>query len=108
MASQFTKGDGTCHTPTISVPRWPQIKTIRVRLTLTDQEHALLEKLADAGQPTELRAEELTLGKVLENRGLVFFVRDTASAVITPRGRHVLAGEPSPKPGKKPPLGFLN
>lgn len=76
-------------------------------MTLTDQERALLEKLADAGQPTELRAEELTLGKILENRALVFFVRDTACAVITPRGRHALTGEPSPNPGKKPPLGFL-
>ncbi len=75
-------------------------------VTLTDQERALLEKLADAGQPTELRAEELTLGKILENRGLVFFVRDAASAVITLKGRHALTGEPSPKPGK-PPLGFL-
>jgi hypothetical protein len=74
---------------------------------LTDQERALLEKLADAGQPTELRAEELTLGKTLEHRALVFFVRDTASAVITPRGRHALAGEPSPQPAKKSPLGFL-
>ena len=35
-------------------------------VTLTDKEQALLEKLADAGQPTELRAEELTLGKILE------------------------------------------
>ena len=76
-------------------------------VTLTDKEQALLEKLADAGQPTELRAEELTLAKILEMRGLVFFVRDTASAVITPRGRHWLAGGPNPKPGKKPPLGFL-
>ena len=76
-------------------------------VTLTHKEQALLEKLADAGQPTELHTEELTLAKILEMRGLVFFVRDTASAVITPRGRHALTGEPNPKPAKKPPLGFL-
>ena len=74
--------------------------------TLTHQESALLARLADAGQPTELHAEELMLGKVLENRGLVLFVRDTASAVITPRGRHLLSGAASPKPVKRP-LGFL-
>ena len=74
--------------------------------TLTDQESALLAKLADAGQPTELRPEEIMLGKVLENRGLVLFVRDTVFAVITPRGRHLVSGAASPKPGKRP-LGFL-
>jgi hypothetical protein len=72
-------------------------------VTLTDQETALLEKLADAGQPTELRAEDLTLGKTLEQRGLILFVRNSALAVIMPKGRHALSGEPSPTPGKKPP-----
>jgi len=39
---------------------------------------------------------------------VVLFIRDTAFAVITPRGRHALSGEPDPTPGKKPPpLGFL-
>jgi hypothetical protein len=74
---------------------------------LTDTERQLLEKLADAGRPTALDAEDLALGKILEQRGLILFVRDSAVAVIMPRGRHVLAGEPSPTPGKKPPLGFL-
>jgi len=75
---------------------------------LTANDHQLLEMLAEAGKPTELRAEDLTLGKILERRGLVFFVRDTAFAVITPKGRHALTGsEPSPTPGKKP-LGFLS
>ena len=74
---------------------------------LTNNERQLLEKLAEAGKPTDLHAENLTLGKTLEQRGLAFFVRDTAFAVITPKGRHALLGEPSPKPGKKPPMGFL-
>ena len=74
---------------------------------LTDVERHLLQKLADAGQPTEMRADDLTLGKILEERGLLFFVRNSAMAVITPRGRHALSGAPSPTPGKKPPFGFL-
>ena len=75
---------------------------------MTDAERKLLEMLADAGKPTELQREDLTLGKILEGRGLMMFVRNSASAVITPRGRHALAGGAEPKPpGKKPPLGFL-
>ena len=75
--------------------------------TLSGHERALLEKLADAGRPMALEAEDLALGKALEQRGLVLFVRDSAVAVIMPKGRHALSGESSPKPGKKPPLGFL-
>ena len=36
----------------------------------------------------------------LEQRGLVLFVRDSTVAVIMPKGRHALSGEPSPKPAK--------
>jgi hypothetical protein len=75
----------------------------------TAPERCLLELLAAAGKPTELREEGLTLGKVLERRGLVFFVRDTAFAVVTPKGRHALADpEPNPKPSRKHPIGFLD
>jgi hypothetical protein len=74
---------------------------------LTANERQILEQLADAGKPTELLAEDLVLGKILERNGLILFVRNSALAVILPKGRHALAGtEPSPKPGK-PPLGFL-
>ena len=76
--------------------------------TLTDRERQLLEGLAQAGQPTELRAEDLPMGKTLESSGLLCFVRDTAWAVITPKGRHALF---DPEPGpilSKPPLGFLS
>jgi hypothetical protein len=63
--------------------------------------------LAQAGKPTELGGEDLTLGKILESRGLAFFVRNSAFAVITPKGRHALAGsDPGPTPSKRP-LGFL-
>ena len=71
--------------------------------TLTDRERQLLEGLAQAGRPTELRAEDLTLGKTLESGGLLCFVRDTAWAVITPKGRHALFDpEPSPILSKRP------
>jgi hypothetical protein len=73
---------------------------------LTDNERQLLEKLAEAGKPTELRHEDLMLAKILERRGLIFFVRDTALAVILPKGRHALAGEEPPPPGTTR-LGFL-
>lgn len=74
---------------------------------LTENERALLQKLADAGKPTDLEGAELVVGKALEDRGLVFFVRKGASAIVSPRGRHALLGAPSPTPGKKPPFGFL-
>ena len=75
--------------------------------TLTDRERQLLEGLAQAGQATELLADDLTLAKTLEGIGLLCFVRDTAWAVITPKGRHALF---DPEPGpilSKRPLGFL-
>ena len=76
-------------------------------IVLTDKERQLLEILADAGKPTELFGEVLTLGKILEGRGLVMFVRNSAFAVILPKGRHALASEEEAKPAKKKPLGFL-
>ena len=75
---------------------WPRGDPVR---TLTDRERQLLEGLAQAGQPTELRAEDLMLGKTLESSGLLCFVRDTARAVITPKGRHALF---HPEPGPQP------
>jgi hypothetical protein len=77
---------------------------------LTDNERALLEKLASAGQPTELDGDDLILGQTLEPHGLVLFVRNSAAAVITPKGRHALTAiDISMKPvsPKKPPMGFL-
>ena len=59
---------------------------------LSPAERKLLEKLAVAGKPTELGAEDLILGKILEDRGLLLVVRNSAMAVITPRGRHALSG----------------
>ena len=57
---------------------------------LSDTERQLLEKLAEAGKPTELNGEDLLLGRLLQQKGLVLVVRDSAFAVITPKGRHAL------------------
>ena len=43
---------------------------------MTDMVRRVLQKLADAGKPTELGGEELLLGKILEERGLLLFVRN--------------------------------
>jgi hypothetical protein len=73
---------------------------------LTDHERALLQKLASSGRPTELDGDDLILGHTLEPHGLVLFVRNSASAVITPKGRHALAAIDilmKPVSPKKPP-----
>jgi hypothetical protein len=78
-----------------------------VMASLTEQERLLLEKLADAGKPTELFGEDRKLAISLESDKLLFMVRNTHFAVITPKGRHVLESKgPTPKPDKKP-FGFL-
>jgi hypothetical protein len=76
---------------------------------LSEAERALLHFLADAGKPTELSGPHAIVGKTLEQMGLVFFVRNSALAVITPKGRHLIAEPDSPfKPiSNKQPLGFL-
>ncbi len=73
---------------------------------LTDRERQLLERLAAEGKQTRLALAEIETAKLLEMAGLVFVVRYTA--VITPKGRHALAGpEPQPETKRKPPFGFL-
>ena len=47
---------------------------------LSPAERKLLEKLADADKPTELGAEDLILGKILEDRGLLLVVRNSSMA----------------------------
>ena len=75
---------------------------------LTEVERALLHSLAAAGQPTELSGLDSVVGKALEHTGLVFFVRNSASAVITPKGRHLLQEpETSFNPMVKSSFGFL-
>ncbi len=70
-------------------------------------ERELLERLADEGKPSRLAPGDMLIAKSLEIDGLLFMVRDTGCAVITPKGRHVLAANEPPKPPSKKPLGFL-
>jgi hypothetical protein len=75
---------------------------------LAERERQLLERLAAEGKQTRLALGEIETAKLLEMSGLVFIARDTAYAVITPKGRHALAGPaPQAEPKRKPPLGFL-
>ena len=74
---------------------------------MTDQERQLLDRLADEGKPTRLAEGDLQVAKRLEGVGLVFLIPNTLNAVITPKGRHVLAGSShAPKPDKKR-FGFI-
>ncbi len=73
---------------------------------LTERERQLLRKLAAEGKATRLLDEELATAKALEADGFLFLVG--LAAVVTPRGRRLLAGEEQPKkPDKKPPFGFF-
>jgi hypothetical protein len=73
---------------------------------MSDAQRQLLQRLASEGKATTLSADELQIAKSLETDGLLFIIRDTADAIITPKGRHKLAGiEIDGMPGKKP-FGF--
>ncbi len=61
------RGEGALNVPA------PESDEDDVAVVLTEMERHLLERLAQAGKPTELRAEDLTLGKTLEHRGLTLF-----------------------------------
>jgi hypothetical protein len=70
------------------------------------QDVRLLERLAREGKQTSLLDEDLALAMELQTLGYVFLVG--SYAVITPRGRRLLAELAQPStPTKKPPLGFL-
>jgi len=75
-------------------------------MSLTDREKHLLERLGTAGKAVELRSGEIETARQLEVVDLVFLVPDGSSrAVITPKGRRLLAGEEvaAQKTKKKPP-----
>ena len=76
-------------------------------VALTDSERQLLERLAGEGKATRLTLGELQVAKSLEADGLVFMIRNTLDAIITPKGRHALVANEPPKPPSKKPLGFL-
>ncbi len=64
-------------------------------VAVNGRERQLLEKIAAEGKATtKIAHDELRVAKVLEGDGLLFLVGDDkAHAVITPKGRRLLAGE---------------
>ena len=77
---------------------------------LTPDAERLLERLGGAGVATALQSGEIAAVKALEKADLVFLVPDgSGKAVITPRGRRLLAeiARKPPKPSK-PPFGYMD
>ena len=71
-------------------------------MELSPDEQRLLERLGAEGRAVELRSGEIAAAMELNKADLVFLVRDgSGGAVITPRGRRLLAEqERRPKRGK--------
>ncbi len=69
---------------------------------MSPDEQRLLERLGAEGRAVELRSGEIAAAMELNKVDLVFLVRDgSGGAVITPRGRRLLAEqERRPKRGK--------
>jgi hypothetical protein len=61
-------------------------------MTLRDRERQLLDRLAAEGRVTALHSGELAAAMELVKADLLYLVRDgSGRAVITPRGRRLLA-----------------
>ena len=79
-------------------------------VSLTDPERLLLERIATEGKSTRLYEADEPVAKSLEGVGLLFLIGEVEPhAVITPKGRRLLA-ELDQKPPKrpKPPFGFMD
>jgi len=61
-------------------------------VAVNERERQLLEKIAAEGKATKIAHDELRVAKVFEGDGLLFLVGDE-SAIITPKGRRLLAKE---------------
>jgi hypothetical protein len=77
-------------------------------VALTDSERTLLDRIAAEGKATRLTLGDLQAAKSLEADGLLFMVRNTLDAIITPKGRRLLAelAQKPPKP-PRPPFNLL-
>ncbi len=74
---------------------------------LTNDERRLLERLSAEGRATALKSGEICIARALEMAYLVFLVPDGSDgAVITPRGRRLLAELESAKKSAKSPPRF--
>jgi hypothetical protein len=69
---------------------------------VTEQDQQLLERLADAGKATTLLADDFAIAKLLEADGMIFIIHDSADAIITPKGRNLLAANDLGKRRKAP------
>ena len=77
---------------------------------LEDRKRQLLERLAAEGKATRLYESDLPVAKSLEGVGLLFLIGEVEPyAVITPKGRRLLAGIDQKLPKRpKPPYGFMD
>ncbi len=69
---------------------------------LSERERQLLDRLAAEGKPTRLLDEEPALVRQLEADGLVFLAG--LRAVVTPKGRRLLAKEAKKPKRDTPPF----
>jgi hypothetical protein len=72
---------------------------------VNERERQLLEKIATEGKATKIAHDELRVAKVLEGDGLLFLAGDE-SAIITPKGRRLLAKEAKKPKRDTPPFKF--
>jgi len=88
--------------------RKPRVESQVENKQLTPDEQQLLERLGSAGEATALQSGEVAAANSLEKADLVFIVPDgSGRAVITPRGRRLLAELESSRE-KKPPSSLLD
>ena len=74
---------------------------------MRDAERKLLERLAAEGKATPLAPEEVETAKSLEADGFVFLAGDASYAIVTPKGRRLLAKEETKPKRGKPPYSLL-
>ncbi len=76
-------------------------------VALTKDEQRLLDRLSAESRVTALTSVEINMAKALERADLVFLVPDgSGGAVITPKGRRLLA-ERARRNSAKKPFGFF-
>jgi hypothetical protein len=73
---------------------------------MSDEERQLLQRLAREGKATSLSPDEYLVAVFLETNGLALIIRNTTDAIITPKGRNMLAGKGPDKRTVKKPFGF--
>jgi hypothetical protein len=86
----------------------PRVGNQATSKQLKPDEQQFLERLGIAGEAITLQSGEIAVAKVLERADLLFLVPDgSGRAVITPRGRRLLARLEVWSKAKKPPSSLL-